>query len=433
LNPQSNSQTENKRISFVRDFPIYYGWVIMAAGTLGMIMTSPGQTYTESIFIDHLINDLAISRTLISSLYAFGTLVGGFSLPFWGKLTDRHGARKMVTIISVLFGLACIYMGFVQNAFMVGLGFLLVRMLGQGSLGLVSQTVINQWWSRKRGMIMGISGLLMSLLGMGGFPNLVHWLISIFDWRVAYIILGMGILVIMAPIGLIFFRNRPEDYELLPDGIQNSKSGEDSNPSIINNDDIEENWTLKEAVHTRVFWIVSISLSLFTLLVTGLTFHLVSIFASQGIDPSMAATVFLPIAITAAGANFLSGYLSDHIPLQYLLAAGQFFQAVTLIVVLGIHNSLTVIIFGIILGIASGIPRAMGTVVWPAFYGRQHLGSIYGFTSAMMVIGAALGPLPFGFVFDRFGSYHPVLWTFAAISILFGVVGLFVRKPSKNQ
>ncbi len=339
----------------------------------------------------------------------------------------------MVTIISVLFGLACIYMGFVQNAIMIGLGFLLVRMLGQGSLGLVSQTVINQWWSRKRGMIMGISGLLMALVGMGGFPNLVHWLISIFDWRVAYIILGMGILAIMVPIGLIFFRNRPEDYELLPDGIQNNTPGEGSNPSIGNIDDEEENWTLKEALHTPVFWIVSISLSLFTLLITGLTFHLVSIFASQGLDPSMAAAVFLPIAITAAGANFLSGYLSDRMPLQYLLAAGQFFQAITLIVLLGINNALTVIIFGIILGIASGIPRAMGTVVWPTFYGRAHLGSIYGFTSAMMVIGAALGPLPFGFVFERFGSYHPVLWTFAAISILFGVVGLFVRKPSKNQ
>ncbi len=431
MKPLSITST-SKNVSFVRDFPIYYGWVIMAAGTLGMIMTSPGQTYTESIFIDHLINDLAISRTLISSLYAFGTLVGGFSLPFWGKMTDRHGTRKMVTIISILFGLACIYMGFVQNAIMIGLGFTLVRMLGQGSLGLVSQTAINLWWSRKRGMIMGISGILMALLGMGGFPILVHWLISSFDWRAAYMLLGAGILVIMVPIGLIFFRNRPEDYQLLPDGIQRGIPDDGTNPSPVEVN-AEENWTLKEAIHTPVFWIVSLGLSLFTLLVTGLTFHLVSIFASQGLDPAMAAAVFLPIAITTAGANFLSGYLSDHIPLHYLLAAGLFFQAITLVVLPGIFNTFTVILIGIILGIASGVLRALSTVVWPAFYGRQHLGSIYGFTSAMMIIGAALGPLPFGFVYDRFGSYHPVLWTFAVISIVFGLVGFFVRKPSRTS
>jgi len=422
------TQLKNKNI--VTDFPIYYGWVIMAAGTLGMIMTSPGQTYTESIFIENLIKDLTISRSLISSLYAFGTLVGGFSLPFWGKQIDRRGPRKMVTIISILFGLSCIYMGFVQNALMIALGFILIRMLGQGSLGLVSQITINQWWVRKRGMIMGLSGLLMALLGIGGFPSLVYWLISTYDWRMAYIILGIGLLVIMAPIGLLFFRNRPEDYQLLPDGIQNNTPGE-PNASIEGYEE-EENWTLQEAIHTSAFWVFGISLSLFALLITGLTFHLVSIFLNQGLEASLAAGVYVPIAITAAGTTFLMGYLSDHIKLGYLLAAGLLFQAVSLLMATWIRDPLSVIIFGIILGVTNGIPRALGTVVWPSFYGRNHLGSIYGFTSAMMVIGAALGPIPFGFAFDRIGSYHPVLWVFAFISILFGVFCVLTPKPSKG-
>jgi hypothetical protein len=76
-------------------------------------------------------------------------------------------------IISILFALACIYMGFVQSAFMLVLGFIAIRMLGQGSLSLVSQNVMNQWWVRKRGMVMGISGTVLALMGMGVFP-LVH-------------------------------------------------------------------------------------------------------------------------------------------------------------------------------------------------------------------------------------------------------------------
>jgi MFS transporter, OFA family, oxalate/formate antiporter len=423
-------RTKTNKNNFVTGFPIYYGWVIMAAGTLGMIMTSPGQTYTESIFIEYLINDLTISRSLISSLYAFGTLVGGFSLPFWGKQIDRRGPRKMVTIIAILFGLACIYMGFVQNALMIAVGFILIRMLGQGSLGLVSQITINQWWVRKRGMIMGISGLLMALLGIGGFPSLVYWLISTFEWRTTYILLGVGVLAIMVPIGLLLFRNRPEDYDLQPDGIQNDRSEEPN--ATIEGVDEEENWTLQEAIHTSAFWVFGFSLSLFALLITGLTFHLVSIFLNQGLETSLAAGVYLPIAITAAASNLLIGYLSDHIKLGYLLAAGLLFQAVSLLMALWIRDPLSVILFGIILGITNGIPRALGTVVWPSFFGRQHLGSIFGFTSAMMVIGAALGPLPFGFAFDRIGSYHPVLWVFAVISILFGIACLLTPKPNKG-
>jgi nitrate/nitrite transporter NarK len=70
-------------------------------------------------------------------------------------------------------------------------------------------------------------------------------------------------------------------------------------------------------------------------------------------------------------------------------------------------------------------------VVWPTFYGRQNLGSIYGFTSAVGVLGAALGPLPFGIVFDSIGSYQSVLLASAGICLLFGLVCLSIRKPRK--
>lgn len=403
----------------------------MGAGALGMIMTSPGQTYTESIFIEYIINDLSISRSLVSTLYSFGTLVGGFSLPFWGKQIDRQGTRKIATIVSILFGLACIYMGYVQNALMIGLGFIMVRMLGQGSLGLVSQTAINHWWVRKRGLIIGIAGLLAALLGMGLFPSLVYWLISLYEWRMAYIILGIGLLVIMAPVAYFLFRNRPEEYHLHPDGIADEEA--DRLQKYLDDHPTEENWTLNEALKTRTFWVFGVGLSLFAMLVTGLTFHLVSIFQDQGLEPSLAATVYFPIAITAAAVSFLAGYLSDRIPLRYLLATGLLLQAVTLVMATWIQGTSAAFLFGIVLGATNGIARAVGTVVWPSFYGREHLGSIYGFTSAMTIVGASLGPMPFGFAYDLLGSYRPVLFVFAGVCLLIGVTTLTTRKPRKKE
>ena len=77
----------------------------MLVGTLGMIMSSPGQTYVVSIFIEPFIADLEISRSLVSTLYTLGTLVGSFVLPIVGYQIDRHGARLIVAIVIVLFGL----------------------------------------------------------------------------------------------------------------------------------------------------------------------------------------------------------------------------------------------------------------------------------------------------------------------------------------
>jgi MFS family permease len=411
--------------------PVFYGWVIMAAGTFGIIMTSPGQTYTVSIFIEHFIEDLGISRSLVSTLYSAGTLIGSFALPFWGRQIDKRGARKMVVLIAILFGLACIYMGFVQNALMLGLGFVFIRMLGQGSLGLVSQTAINQWWVRKRGMIAGISGLLMALLGIGAFPTLVYALISTFEWRLAYGVLGLALLFLMAPIGFFLFRNRPEDYQLSPDGIDTADQGKDR--SALKELPEEENWSLKEAMRTRVFWTLVIGLASFTMLTTGLFFHLVSIFGDRGLDPSAAASVFLPVALAAAVANLVGGFLTDRIPLRFLLAFGLLLQASSLLMAQTLQGTGSAVLFGIALGATNGVFQSLGTVTWPSFFGRENLGSIYGFTSAAGVLGAALGPLPFGIVRDLTGSYQPALFTFAGICVLLSLVGLTVQKPIKAQ
>jgi MFS transporter, OFA family, oxalate/formate antiporter len=416
--------------SFVHRWPVFYGWIVMVAGSLGLVMTSPGQTYTVSIFIEHFIQDLSISRSAVSTLYSLGTLAGSLTLPLWGRQIDRHGSRKMVVLIAFLFGLACIYMGFVQNILMLGVGFIAIRMLGQGSLGLVSQTVLNQWWVRKRGMVMGLAGLILAVLGMGAFPNLVHYLISILGWRMTYPILGAILIFGMVPIGFLLFRNRPEDYGLRPDGTpaEIDQSAEEVAP--INERDLE--WTLEEALHTRVFWVLLVSLASFTMMSTGQFFHMVSIFEDQGLSSTVAASVFLPIALATATANLLGGIAIDRISVKYLLSTGLVSQALSLLWIQSLDNTASVYIFGMLLGTTGGLFHAVSAVVWPAFYGRRHLGSIYGIASAAGVLGAALGPLPFGIVRDLLGSYELILYASSAISLLLSLLSLSVQKPMKQ-
>jgi MFS transporter, OFA family, oxalate/formate antiporter len=419
-----NKIMENNNGSFVHRWPVFYGWIIMVAGSLGLVMTSPAQTYTVSIFIEHFIEDLSINRTMVSALYTGGTLIGSLTLPLWGRLVDRKGSRWAVTIIAILFGLACIYMGWVQNAFMLGIGFISIRMLGQGSLSLVSQNVINQWWIRNRGLVMGISGSILAVFGMGLFPNLVHMLVATFGWRMAYPILGLALIFVMAPLGLIFFRNRPEEFGLTPDNANLAR--QESNLQQI---PLEEDWTLKQALHTGVFWIVLVSVAAFTMITTGLFFHMVSIFEDQGLSASVAASVFAPIAISAALANLASGIGLDRIPVKVFLFFGLLIQALSLLLVVYLGGVYSAFLFGILLGITNGVFRAISTVVWPKFYGRGNLGSIYGVTTASGVLGASLGPLPFGVVRDISGTYQPTLYIFAALSVLLGLISLGVKKP----
>jgi MFS transporter, OFA family, oxalate/formate antiporter len=303
--------------AWVNRSPLFYGWVILFAGTVGMVMTSPGQTFAVSILIDPMLDQLQISRTLLSGLYTAATLTGSLALPWLGRQIDARGPRRMALVISVAFGLACLFMGSVSNAFMLGVGFVGIRMFGQGGLSLVSQNVINQWWVRRRGFMLGISGVFMSLIGMAGFPLLIYALMEIFSWRQTFFILGGLVLAVMLPVAYFLFRNQPESYGLQPDGAQ-SQSVELSSYQPAAN---EENWTLAEAIRTPVFWVVGAALASGSMLSTGLFFHIVSIFADSGLDTGLAAAIFVPVALTTALVNLSSGILVDRTPVRYVLFA----------------------------------------------------------------------------------------------------------------
>jgi MFS family permease len=353
----------------------------------------------------------------------------------------------MVGVITALFGLACVYMGYVQNAVMLGFGFIALRMLGQGSLGMVCTNVINQWWVRRRGMVMGISGMAGSLISLGGFPNLINWLLPIYGWRSTYILLGIMLVFVMTPLAFIFFRNHPEDYGLQPDGGESRIFGFRKKRRVLA-EWTEVHWTLKEAMRTSVFWILVASLSAISMLSTGLFFHMVSIFTDNGLTPDLAAVVFIPIAITTAIVNWGSGLLVDRIPVRISLAIGLFFQALSLLmarslsgttfalvfgVVLGVSSGLIRILGSVVLGVSSGLIRILGSVVWAMYFGRRHLGSITGFTTMITITGSAMGPMPLGIGRDQLGSYNLALMISAAIPFLLGIVGLFIDNPARLE
>ena len=429
--PIMTSSPWNQDDRLVRRVPFFYGWVILGVGLGGMIMTSPGQTYSVSIFLEPIIAELDISRSLVSSLYTGATLLGSLALPLVGRLIDRRGPRVVMTGVALAFGLACLFMGLVQNAVMLAIGFVAIRMFGQGSLMLASQNLINRWWIARRGLVMGIAGMAMSLVGVGGFPNLIHALIGAFDWHTAYMALGGLVLVVMVPLSGVFARNRPEDHGLAPDG-QAPRESDDETPDGVTKGPVREvNWTLDDAIRTPVFWLVSLGVASKAMLSTGLFFHMVSIFDDNGLSTDAAAAVFLPIAITTAVVNLSSGVLADYIPPRFLLATALAGQAAALLMATHLTSFGVALVYGGILGLTDGLTRTVSSVIWASYFGRLHLGSITGVTTTVVIFGSALGPMPFGIARDVMGSYETVLMISAVIPLGLGLANLWFKKPTK--
>ena len=405
-----------QRSRVVERSPVYYGWIILFAGTLGLALTTPGQTVGVSVFLDKIIADLGLSRGQVSLMYTLGTLAASFALPFVGRFIDRRGPRLAVAIIAALFALACVWMGFVSNLVTLFFGFLLIRGLGQGSLSLVSLYVVNVWFVRRRGLAVGMTGLGFAV-ATAFFPLLIEALIAQFGWRTAYMLLGGLVAVTILPLGALLFRGHPERFGLRPD------SGRVTVADTLT----ETNLSLAEARRTATFWLFVAGGVCVAALSTGLVFHHYSIMAEGGLDRLAAATVFLALGFIVAGANLTTGVLVDRVPPRFLLSVAMGGMTAALLMATHVSGRPTLLLYGALLGLTQGMNGALGASVFAYYFGRKHIGSIKGFVTTMTVAGTAFGPFLFALGFERAGGYAPVLLLSAAVPVVIGVGALFLR------
>ncbi len=415
-----------KRSRLVQTVPFFYGWVVLVAGTIGIIMTGPGQTFGVSVFVNHFIDDLHISRSTISFTYGLATLLASLALPYVGRQIDRYGPRKMVVVIALCFGLVAMGMSAVRGLVTLFLGFVGLRLLGQGSLQLVSNNVIAQWFVRKRGFVMGISGMGMAAAFMI-FPDVIHRLVLHFGWRRAWVALGLLIWGVVIPVGWLFFRDRPEEYGLWPDGkpVENAAGAVDA--SVL-----EENWTLEEARRTPAFWVFTAGLATIAMILTGLHFHQVSLFETRGLSVDLAVRAFQVVGIASATSVFIVGWLLDYVSPRWLLTLAMGFLAGTMLLAMSMRQLWHVVLYGALMGLTSGCFRAIDSVVWANYYGRRHLGAVRGAALMGVVVGTALGPYPLGLSRDLLGSYSPALALLLVLPAAIAVAALLVRRPRKH-
>ena len=418
------------RTSIVARVPFFYGWVILAVSALGIFISGPGQTYSVSIFVDPIISDLGWSRTLVSGLYTVGSLTAGAVMILVGRLLDRYGARVMMTSVGILFGLAALWMSSVDHPVKLYAGFAAIRILGQGSLTLIPTTAIALWFVRWRGKATAI-GALGAALSQAAFPILIHILIGNIGWRNAWLVLAFIIWAVLLLPAAVLVRRSPESVGLLPDGqhIQSLEQAGNGKGNVVQ----EINLTLSEALRTRTLWLLLFANSAQPLIATALIFHHISLLASKGIPSGVAASVFGIMAPMSILGNFVAGFMADRFSNRYLLAVGQGLLAVTMLLTFLIASAWQAFLYGAVMGLSTGFLMTISAVIWPNYYGRLHLGSIRGVATAGMVAFAALGPLPFGFIFDLTGSYSLATLIFLALPVSCAIAAFMAHPPRKGE
>jgi len=436
-----------------KSYPFFYGWIIVSVSTLGTIMSIPGQTMGVSVFTDHLISEttIALDRNDLALAYLVGTIASALLLPVAGFFFDKFGARRMIVIASPCLGLTLWCLGStrevisgimeysgsprteagqVQVAFLVlSGGFLLVRFWGQGVLTMVSRAMLGKWFSRRRGLASGISGIFVSA-SFAAAPRFLSWMISDLGlgWSGTWKWLGVSNLALLL-IGWLFYRDNPEECGLRMDG----RSSPPRERPAQEDEYGERSATLGEALRTRAFWIPNISLALWGLTLTGLTFHIVDIGKKAGLAENDTLNLFLFMAPVSILANILGGWSSDRVKIRLLFLAlmGALVTACWAMTRLDSLPGQTLTILCV--GTSGGLFSMLLVVIWPRFFGRKHLGKISSINMMTMTGASALGPWLFAQSEKLTGSYDTAFEGCGVAAILLLVTTLTLKNPGAEK
>jgi len=426
----SNSFTLQKKI--MNKTPFFYGWVMVFIAALTMFFTSPGQTFSFSIFIDQFIKEFGWTRSQVNNYYSLATLLSGSTMFMIGKYIDRYGTKKIVIISSVLLAGSMAFLSFMTGSLvMLFIGFFLGRFSGQGVLGLSSGVIAPHWFIKKRGFAIMLAGL-GGTIGAAILPKLNLFLINTYGWRMAFRILGASVILICVPICLILFINKPEDVGKYPDDTKEHPDDENDLKAII--DDEKTSLTQAEVLKTGTFWIFFLAAAQVSMIVTGSTLNMLSIFRVGGLSDSFATTIMSLSSIIGLIANIVVGIFIDKIKKpQIVLAIMCFMQAGSYVILSAMNTQAEAIVYVALIGIAMATFQLSHKLVLPMFFGRRYLGGVSGLMTIAWVGGSALGPAVFGNAYEYFGGYKEVLLILALVPIVTGIALFFTRIPQKRR
>jgi MFS family permease len=400
---------------------------MLGVAALALFLSGPAQTYGVSVFIDPLLENFGWSRSLVSTMYSVATLLSALPLVYVGRQIDRIGNRIIMTIAALLFGVALFWLSRVNTPLALLAGFAVLRTCGSGILTLTARTLIPQWFVRRRGRAFSLLGIA-SALSLAAVPRFNEALISWVGWRDAWMLLSLVMIFGLAPAVAALVRNRPEDIGQLPDG--GAPDAAESGPALLA--DASEDWTLREAARTRPFWAMLMAGVVPALVITGVSFHQISIMTARDLPSSLAATTFAVESAVALPLTFAAGWLVDRYPTRYVLSAAQAFLLIALAVLLIADSPGLALAYSALRGASSGLWNVSADVAWPSYFGRRHLGSIRGVTFAAGIVGAAIGPIPLGYAFDATGSYSGAIIAFMALPAAAMLFVLAAAPPAKT-
>jgi len=380
---------------------LFYGWVLVAAFlVIGTVMY--GIQTSFGVFFKSIEGEFLLTRTSTSTIFSVQNVFGCVLSFVGGWAVDKYGPRTIALFIGLLAGLSLLLTSQTNEFWQLFITYsLLFSVIGAVYTMIIS--VVSRWFHKNRGLALGIAGAGIGL-GPVAIAPFATYLIASFDWRMAYIIMGLMAWLIIIPLSRLL-KKSPDGITTKPN-ITNSISDRSIRAQVKNDDgDQPTEFSLRDAAKTRSFWLLASVWLLTSCCHFLILIHIVPHATDIGISPMEAATILSVIGASFIAGRLLMGKVSDIIGGKKTAIICSALVAILLMSLIWTQDLSMLYIFGVIYGFAQGgLDTSISALIGDTF-GMRNIGMIAGALQFTFGVGMIIGPAVGGIIFDANNSY----------------------------
>lgn len=401
---------------------MFYGWWVVIAGIV-IYATLLGSYQSFGVFFKPIQSEFGWGRAVTASAFFIGTMAMAALYPVIGSLNDRFGPRRIISAIGISSAIGYALISQVQTQWQLYGSFVLMGSGGTFFVAVLS--VVTRWFTLRRGLAMGLTGIGGGI-GQALFPPLSQVLLDKFGWRIAYLILACGVVVVVVSAAQIL-RGNPAEKGLLPYG---EKGHSDVKTPAIKH---LPTATLKfsQVIRTKTFWILVLATGAghFTYQMTWV--HLVPYVTDPdiGLSPMVGASLMSAIGWSNGAGKVFMGNLSDRIGPRLSLAICYGVSGLAMLWLIVAKHLWMLYLFSFVLGFFYGGQIPLQPALAGAIFGLGSLGAVAGGVQSGTSAGGATGSVIGGYIYDVTGSYFYAFLMGAILFFASMILVLLVRKP----
>jgi len=388
--------------------------------------------YAYSIFFVALLKEFGWSRSIGAGAFSLFIIVSSATSPFVGNMAYSAGPRKVIVGGSLVLGIGLILCSLTQSWWQFYLFFSLITAIGLGASGWVPNiTLIQLWFREKKGLAVGIvsSGIGVGILVC--VPS-IQYLIDQVGWRLAYRIVAVLVPLVVISMTIAFLRRPPQTTSLqhIEEKIPTPVS---KDPLVIDEAWTSQSWTIRRAITTKQFWLLSLSFFLANSITQSIFTHQVAFLVDHGCQALFASYIVGIVGIVSLGGKILWGALSDRIGRERTYTIGVTFSISGMIVLILFSffpSAILTYFYSVFFGMGYAVAAALPPLITADLFAGRGYGGIFGSLMIFVGMGGAFGAWFAGFIYDQIGSYVPV-FIIMAVFALFACLNIWKVAPRK--